>query len=66
MRVKAKHWLKYNGLWHCGGDEFEVVAADINDLAEMVDVVETPIQEMFDDVTVESPRRRGRPRKTEE
>lgn len=43
MKVKAKHWLTYEGAWHCGGEEFEISATDADMLKDMVEITETPI-----------------------
>jgi len=68
MRVKAKHWLNYNGVWHKGGDTFE--ADNFDEIKEHVEKVEetvdeTPyVSEIFP--PVEQPKRRGRPKKSED
>ena len=65
MKVKAKHWLKYNGTWYQGGDEFEISAADAGDLEEMVEIAETPVHTEPAAESEAQPKRRGR-RKTAE
>ena len=74
MKVKAKHWLNYNGVWHKGGETFEVDSFDeVKGHAEKVneEVQETGntyISEIFPpvDEPVEQPKKRGRPKKTED
>lgn len=44
MRVAAKHWVCYNGIWYRKGDVFEVATTDMDELSPMVDIVETPIE----------------------
>lgn len=62
MKVKAKHWLNYNGVWYKGGEEFEV--EDIEQVKDYVDPVEF-VSDVFppDEVPNEAPKRRGRPKK---
>lgn len=43
MRVKAKHWLTYEGVWHRADEEFEISATDADSLAGMIEITETPI-----------------------
>ncbi len=70
MKVKAKHWLNYNGTWHKGGETFEVDDFDtVKDHAEKVgeakeEVKEQYVSEIFP--PEEQPKRRGRPKKTED
>ena len=40
MRVRAKHWLKHDGIWHQGGDEFEIPAADAKQLEGMIEIAD--------------------------
>lgn len=35
MKVIAKHWVNYNGVWHRGGEEFEV--EDFDEVKEYAD-----------------------------
>lgn len=67
MKVKAKHWINYNGAWHKAGETFEV--EDFEEVKDHADkVVEEPeqyVSEIFPPVE-EQPKRRGRPKKTEE
>lgn len=66
MRVKAKHWLNYNGVWHKGGDIFE--ADDFDEIKEHVEKVDTEETQYVSEIfpPVEQPKRRGRPKKTED
>ena len=61
MRVVAKCWLNYDGVWHKGGEEFEV-----RDYAEVKDYAEPaePAAD-FPKVYLNTPKR-GRPKKTED
>ena len=62
MKVKAKHWLNYNGVWHKGGDEFEIPDGDLEQVAEYVEAGEY-VSAIF---PPEEPKKRvGRPRKKE-
>lgn len=68
MKVIAKHWVNYNGVWHKSGDEFEV-----NDFEAVKDFAvkgpqeaaqrEEYVSEVFP--PVEQPKRRGRPKKAQ-
>ena len=62
MKVKAKHWLNYNGVWHKGGDEFEIPDEDFKEISEYVKVGEY-VSAIF---PPEEPKKRvGRPRNKE-
>lgn len=63
MKVKAKHWVWYNG-WHEYGDIFEIAGTDADAMADMVEIVETPISQPADGEQPEQPKR-GRTKKTE-
>lgn len=71
MKVRAKHWLKHNGLWHHGGEEFEVEDAELRELRGMVEIAETsgitaePERTEPERVEPEQPKRRGRKPKAE-
>ena len=65
MKVKAKHWLKYNGIWYRGGDEFEIPTTDAEALGGMVEIAETPVHVEPAEPEEEQPKRRGRPKKSE-
>ena len=62
MKVRARHWLKYDGTWYRGGDVFEVATTDTNSLNGMVDIAENAISP---ETETEKPKR-GRPKKTTE
>ena len=74
MKVRAKHWLNYNGVWYKGGEIFE--ADDFNEVKEHADkledetesVNESYISEIFPpaDEPADQPKKRGRPKKTED
>lgn len=57
MKVRAKHWLNYNGVWHKGGEEFEV------DNFEQVKDYAEPVQFESAVFPPEEPKKRGRPKK---
>lgn len=66
MKVKAKHWLKYDGVWHPGGEIFEIAATDEKMLNGMIELAEEPIwPEEKPAEEIEKPKR-GRKKKTEE
>ena len=66
MKVKAKHWLKHNGVWYKGGDTFEIPTTDAKELEGMVELDETPVFEpVVEEKPVEQPKRRGRKAKAE-
>ena len=58
MRVQAKHWLNYKGVWHMGGEEFEV-----DDIEEVKDYV-IPLFDSPKILVADMKPKRGRPRKT--
>lgn len=57
MKVRAKHWLTYDGAWHQSGDVFEIAGTDADMMAGMVEIVETP-------VVPEEPKPQERPKRT--
>lgn len=58
MKVIAKCWLNHNGVWHRGGEEFEVEDFEaVKDFAE-------PTEEVSE-IFPPEPKRRGRPKKTD-
>ena len=72
MKVTAKHWLNYNGVWYKGGDTFE--ADDFDEIKEHAEKVEEAVEETVEETQyvseifppVEQPKRRGRPKKSED
>jgi hypothetical protein len=61
MKVKAKHNFNHNGVYHFGGEVF-----DVEDTSEIEDYVE-PLRYVSSVFPPdETPKRRGRPRKTQE
>lgn len=66
MKVTAKCWLNYNGVWHKGGESFDV--DNIEEIKDYVTVNSEYVSEIFpsDEPVVEPPKRRGRPKKTED
>lgn len=67
MKVTAKHWLNYNGKWYKAGETFEVEDPDAaKDFAvEKAERQEGYVSEVFPP-DEEAPKRRGRPKKTED
>ena len=63
MKVKAKHWLNYNGVWHKGGETFEV--DNVDEVKDYVVADSEYVSEIFppDKDEAEQPKRRGRPKK---
>jgi hypothetical protein len=60
MRVVAKCWVNYDGVWHKGGEEF-----DVKDFAEVKDYADpAEPSEDFPKVRL-TEKKRGRPRKAE-
>lgn len=69
MKVKAKHWLKHDGVWYKGGDEFEVSEIEAEALKGMIEITEAPVhaepEKPQEVTTTEQPKRRGRKPKAE-
>ena len=70
VKVRAKHWLKHNGTWYHGGQEFEAAEEDIQSLDGMIESAEAPVSpkpeqtaEEIEEKAVKG--RRGRRKKTE-
>ena len=64
MKVVAKHWLNYNGVWYKGGDEFDV--DDFDAVREHADMKKDGfVSEVFppDTESTKQPNR-GRKKKT--
>jgi len=78
VKVRAKHWLKYDGVWYMGGAKFEVSTAEADRLKRDVEIAETPVLTAEPEKPAEAPaeepvtevaepqKRRGRPKKTAE
>lgn len=77
MKVRAKHWINYNGCWHKGGEEFEIDDAEILDGVELIEAAqeeqsvepveaEPEFQSEIFPPEEEAPKKRGRPRKNPE
>lgn len=68
MKVTAKCWLNYNGVWYKGGDTFE--ADDFDEIKEHVEKVEETVEETQYVSEIfppnEQPKRRGRSKKSED
>ena len=65
MKVKAKHWVKYNGEWHGTGETFSIDEADAEEMKQFADIVDDEPADTQESEHAE-PVRRGRKRKTEE
>lgn len=72
IRVRAKHWLNHNGVWHKWGEVFEVEENEFDGLKDCVSKVNDGfVSDVFPPVDEEKakepekPKRRGRPKKTE-
>lgn len=72
MKVRAKHWINYNGVWHKGGDKFDIEDSEILDGVEFIEAeqdeqAEKPVEAEFTSEIFppeeETPKKRGRPRK---
>lgn len=63
MRVKARHNINLSGVWHRGGDVFEISTTDAEVLGDMIEIAETPVAEVPE---AEAPKKRTRAKKTEE
>ena len=75
MKLKAKHWIKYQGEWHKAGDVFRINEGDVEEMKAYGEVIveaedkteEAPdeAQEETQEETQEEHVRRGRRRKIE-
>lgn len=75
MKLKAKHWIKYQGEWHKAGDVFHIHENDAEEMkayGEVIAEAEDKTDEAPDEApeeaqeeTQEEPVRRGRRRKIE-
>lgn len=65
MIVKAKHWIKHDGVWHPTDSVFEISATDMTAMVGHVDVVETPIREDQHDTEPVKKTTGGRKKKTD-
>lgn len=58
IKVRAKCWINYNGVWHKGGEVFEVT-----DFAEVKDYA-TPVTDTPQVRVADMMPKRGKPKKT--
>ena len=71
MKLKAKHWIKYQGEWHKAGDVFRINEGDVEEMkayGEVIVEAEDKTEEAPDEApedAQEEPVRRGRRRKIE-
>lgn len=65
MLVRAKHSVKYDGVWYRPGAEFEISMTDADRMDRVVDIVEAPLHTENSDRIAENeaPVVRGRGRK---
>lgn len=66
MKVKAEHWVKYNGTWHAPGEEYEYGAPVVDELEKPEEHEEPVAEPMAEPVPEKETSRRGRKRRTEE
>lgn len=69
MKVKAKHWVKYGGVWHGAGDVFAIDDADAQEMVQYAEAIdEQPMAAATTEPTAEhnEPVRRTRARKPKE
>ena len=71
MRVRAKHWLKYDGIWHQGGDEFEIPAEDAKELEGMIEIADATVsvsepEDKAEEKAEQPQKKRGRKSKADE
>lgn len=64
MKVQARHWVNYNGVWHKCGEAFEINDADAADILGYV--VEIRGESKQENSEAQAPAKRGRKRKSEE
>ena len=77
MLAKARHWVNYNGTWHCAGEEFEIDAKDADEMKAYAEITqcdepkepeptETAQAEPVQAEPVQAQPKRGRKRKTDD
>lgn len=69
MKVKARHWLNHDGTWYRAGETFEISTGDLDEMRGVVELAETPVTDNIGvdaDGEVETVKRRGRPKKSED
>lgn len=44
MKVKAKHWVNYDGILHQKDEVFEVATTDMDEMLAYVELVEEPVE----------------------
>lgn len=69
MKVKALHWVNYNGVWHKFGEVFTISEKDYAGIEKSVELLEDEADPVADgeeeSVAKAEPARRGRKRKVE-
>lgn len=69
MKVKAKHWVNYNGTWHQAGEVFAIDDADAAEMQQYAEVADEQTVAVSANDTVAptaEPVRRTRARKPKE
>lgn len=67
MKVKAKHWVNYNGTWHQAGEVFAIDDADAAEMQQYAEAAdEQPAAEIDPTTEHTEPVRRTRTRKPKE
>lgn len=67
MKVKAKHWINYNGTWHQAGEVFAIDDADAAEMRQYAEVAEEqPVAASENTAEHTEPVRRTRTRKPKE
>lgn len=68
VKVRAKSWLNHNGVWHSGGEIFEIDEKETEAMSEHVEVLGTFVSDVFppEQEQEEKPvqKKRGRPKKS--
>lgn len=65
MKAKAKHWVKYGGVWHGKDEAFDIDPAHAEEMRKYAQVYDEAPAEREPQTEPEQPRR-GRKRKAEE
>lgn len=66
MKVKARHWVNYKGVWHGKDEVFSISPADAESMGQYADVIDDEPAKADEAEFAPEPARRGRKRRTEE
>lgn len=72
MKLKAKHWVNYQGTWYKAGDVFKIFDGEAEEMKNFGEIIEEDEPKQAEDepepeeAGQEEPVRRGRKRKLEE